>query len=606
MFSLLSTRCLSAVVLWTALSHPLRAQEPSSLERIRHIQDKIIQTPVLIKGEPVPTASLASRMEALRVAGVSIAVIRGGKIEWARGFGVTKAGGSPVTPDTLFQAASISKPVSAMAVLRLVQSGKLNLDVDVNQYLKSWKVPENSFTRETKVTLRGLLTHTAGMTVHGFAGYASDASVPALVEILNGEKPANSGAIRVDTKPGTNWRYSGGGYVVAQQLLQDVTGEPFPKLMRDTVLGPIGMTRSTYEQPLPKDRLAEAAMPYRDNGEPVSGGPHIYPEMAPAGLWTTPSDLARYAIEVQRSLAGTSTRVLSAAMTREMLTPGLNHQGLGPGIGGSAKRPYFTHGGANEGYRCNLVAYNDGDGVIIMTNSDSGGQLAAEILRTIAHEYGWPDFAPVERVMTKVDPKILDRYTGAYRLNASMAIQITREDGQLFQQASGQGRAPIYPQSEREFFLKQRDAQISFEVDANGQATELILRQNGAEQRATRLGEAETKRIAEEAAATALRFKEQKPAPGSEAALRRNIEELRRGEPDYSRMSTGLAEVTRQQLSSLKATIVQLGAVQSVTFKGVGPAGRDIYEVKFENGLTEWRIGMMPDGKIEGVGFRPL
>jgi len=365
---------VSAIILCGALA----AQTPPAVEqKIQRIQNGV---------------KLADRMVALHVPGVSIAVIHEGKIEWARGFGVTRLGGPPVTPDTLFQAASISKPVAAMAVLRLVQSGKLDLDTDVNQYLKTWKIPDNSFTGKTKVTLRELLTHTAGLTVHGFAGYASDAALPTLIQVLNGEKPANSEPIVVDTEPGTIWRYSGGGYVVAQQLLQDVTGQPFPKLMQDTVLEPIGMTRSTYEQPLPANRLAEVAIPYRQDGKPVPGGQHVYPEMAPAGLWTTPSDLARYAIEVQKSLHGESNRVLSAAMVRQMLTPRLNHQGLGPGVGGDAQHPYFTHGGANEGYRCNLVAYNDGDGVVIMTNGDNGGQLASEMLHSVAREYGWPDF----------------------------------------------------------------------------------------------------------------------------------------------------------------------------------------------------------------------
>ncbi len=374
----------------------LSAQTPEAIEqRIQRIQNGI--TPVAwVKGDPVSTMKLADRMAALHVPGVSIAMIHDGKIEWTRGFGVTKIGGPPVTPDTLFQAASISKPVAAMAVLRLVQSGKLNLDTDVNQYLKTWKVPANNFTEHKKVTLRELVTHTAGLTVHGFAGYASDAPVPTLVQVLNGEKPANSAPIRVDTEPGTIWRYSGGGYVIAQQLLEDVTGEPFQKLMHDTVLEPIGMTRSTYEQPLPKSRMGEVATPYRGDGQPVPGGPHAYPEMAPAGLWTTPSDLARYAIEVQKSLAGTSIHVLSEAMVRQMLTPGLNHQGLGPGVGGSANHPYFSHGGANEGYRCNLVAYNNGDGVVIMTNSDNGGELASEIQRSVAREYNWPDFQAAE------------------------------------------------------------------------------------------------------------------------------------------------------------------------------------------------------------------
>ncbi len=274
--------------------------------------------------------------------------------------------------------------------------------------------------------MRELLTHTAGMTVHGFPGYASGAPVPTLVQVLNGEKPANSPAIRVDTAPGTMWRYSGGGYVIVQQLLQDVTGQSFPKLMQEMVLGPIGMTRSTYEQPLPAARIGEAATPYRQNGEPVTGGPHTYPEMAPAGLWTTPLDLARYAMEVQMSLASKSNRVISAAMARQMLTPGMNQQGLGPVTGGSPEHRYFTHSGANEGFQCDMVVYENGDGAVIMTNSDNGGQLAGEILRTIAYEYKWPDFGPAEREITKADPadpKVLDGYVGAYEL-APRAILI--------------------------------------------------------------------------------------------------------------------------------------------------------------------------------------
>lgn len=346
----------------------LHAQATSEIEQhIERIQDAILP-PVLVKRETPATTKLAERMAALHVPGISIAVIHDGKIEWARGFGVARIGGAPVSADTLFQAASISKPVTAMAALHLVEAGKLNLDADVNQYLKTWKVPANSFTEKTKVTLRELLTHTAGMTIHGFPGYASDAPLPTLVQVLNGEKPANTGAIVVDTQPGTNWRYSGGGFVVTQLLLQDVTGQPFPKLMHDLVLGPIGMARSTYEQPLPQGRMSEAAMPYRSNGQPVPGGPHVYPEMAPAGLWTTPSDLARYAMEVQKALAGKSNAVISAAMTREMLKPGMNKWGLGIETGGAPDHPYFTHSGANDGFQCDLVAYDNGDGAVIMTN----------------------------------------------------------------------------------------------------------------------------------------------------------------------------------------------------------------------------------------------
>jgi CubicO group peptidase (beta-lactamase class C family) len=578
---------------------------PSALEkRIQRIQDNLLPA-VLVKGDPVEGAKLADRMAALHVPGVSIAVIHDGEIEWARGFGVVQLGGSPVTPETLFQAASISKPVTAVAALRLVQSGKLDLDADVNRYLKTWKVPDNEFTAKTKVTLRELLTHTAGMTVHGFPGYASGAPVPTLLQVLNGEKPANSPAIRVDATPGSMWRYSGGGYVIVQQMLEDVTGKPFPKLMQEMVLGPIGMTRSTYEQPLPPARSSEAAVPYRPDGAPVTGGSHTYPEMAPAGLWTTPSDLARYAIEVQRSLQGKSDHVLSAATARQMLTPGMNQQGLGPETGGAKEHRYFTHGGANEGFRCELVAYENGDGAVVMTNSDAGGQLAEEIVRSIAYEYKWPDFQPSERSVTKADPKVLDGYLGAYALAPSAILTVTREGDRMYAQLTGQPKFEIFPKGDREFFLKEVDAQLTFDVDADGKATRVTLHQNGMDQAAPRLSEAESERAAESQAAAAKRFQDQKQDPRTEAVLRRLVDELRRGQPDYDQMTPAFAGVTRQQLPQIQPAIQQLGAIQSLTFKGVGEGGLDIYEAKFENGGLEVRIALGDDGKIQAVGLRP-
>lgn len=486
MLSSVLLRRLHAAALVALAGVAVAAQTPASLERrIDRIQNGLLRG-VVIKGEPAPARKLVDEMAAWHVPGVSIAMIHGGKIEWARGFGVTSFGGALVTPDTLFQAASISKPVAAVAALRLVEAGKINLGSNINQYLKSWKVPDNTFTGQTKVTMRELLTHTAGLTVHGFAGYAAGEPVPTLLEVLNGKRPANSDPIRVDVKPGTLWRYSGGGYVVAQQLLQDLTGEPFPKLMRDGVLVPIGMAHSTYEQPLPKSRMAEIAVPYRGDGKPVEGGPHIYPEMAPAGLWTTPSDLARYALEVQRSLAGTSNRVLSKAMVQQMLTPGMNDWGLGPQLGGKPGHRYFTHGGANEGYRCQLVAYNEGDGVVVMTNGDGGGQLAMEIVRSVAHEYGWPDFQPESHTIAKVDSKIFDAYAGRYQSQLGV-FTVTHEGDRLFAELTGQPKVRLYPEGDREFFLTEVEATVMFDVDSQGKATQLTLRQNGNNLPATRI-----------------------------------------------------------------------------------------------------------------------
>lgn len=572
-------------------------------EQIQRLQDGVLP-PVLVQGEPAPKTTLADRMAALHVPGVSIAVIHAGKIEWARGFGVTRLGGPPVTPHTLFQAASISKPITALAVLRLVEMGKLDLDADLNRYLKSWKIPSNSFTDGHPVTLRELLTHTAGMTVHGFPGYASDSPLPTLIQILNGQPPANSPAIRVDATPGKSWRYSGGGYVVIQQLLEDVTGKPFDQLMQETVLDPIGMSDSTYEQPLPPSRLAAVAMPYRSSGTPVKGGPHVYPERAPAGLWTTPSDLARYAIEVQGALSGSSHHVLSAEMARAMLTPGMNQQGLGPHVGGSTTQHYFDHGGANEGYRCNLVAYDKGDGAAVMTNSDNGGPLTGEILRTIAHEYHWPDFQPPTRTIAKTDPKTFDSLAGSYEMHPHVTLTFWREGVRFISQMTGQGKVEVFPQSEREYFAKVVDARISFEMKDQGRASSMILHQNGQDTPGKRLDDVAASEIKKELDAINARVKAQTPVSGSEVALRELLQGVAAGKPDYTRMSPELAKATREQLPQLQKTFTDLGALSGVTFKEVSPSGADVYRVTWKQGAGDIGITLSPDGLVDIALFQ--
>ena len=471
------------------LAQPVAAQNTASTsaeieQHIQHVTSGLIGD-VVIKGDEHATHTLADRMNELKVPGVSIAVIHQGTIEWARGFGVRSVGGPPVTADTMFQAGSISKPLAAMAALRLVQQGKLSLDTDINTYLISWKLPSDPVAAGKPITLRELLTHTAGTTVHGFPGYANNEPVPTLVQVLNGEKPANTPAIRSEAAPGVNWKYSGGGFTIMQQVLIDVTKEPFPKLLHDSVLAPIAMSHSTYEQPLPKTLQSSAATPYRGDGKPVEGGAHTYPEMAAAGLWTTPTDLARYAIEVEQSLQGKANHVLSADMTRQMLTPGIGHWGLGLEIGGSDSNPYFSHGGANEGFRNIFVAYEkSGDGAVVMTSADAGGLLGDEVMHSIAAEYGWPDYRPVVRTAVQVDPKILAQYVGSFELQKGFDLVVTLENGQLMTQATGQGKIPIYAESETRFFPTVMPAEIEFFKDDQGKTAYLILHQNGHEMKA--------------------------------------------------------------------------------------------------------------------------
>jgi CubicO group peptidase (beta-lactamase class C family) len=439
--------------------------------RIARIENGLLPA-VVIKGQPPAPMTIADRMAHHKVPGASVAFFDHGQIAWARGYGFADvAAKTPVTPDTLFQAASISKPVAALAALRLVQDGKLSLDEDVNVKLKTWKVPENAFTIKEKVTLRRIVSHSAGLTVHGFAGYASDETIPSVVQILNGEKPANSDPIRVDVVPGTLWRYSGGGYVVMQTLLSDVTGKPFPQIMRELVLGPAGMTHSTYEQPLPKSRQQESATPYRADGTPVKGGAHTYPEMAPAGLWTTPSDLGRVAMEVQSEYAGKSSKILSQDSARQMLTRQIGNWGLGFGLENPGDKPRFGHGGANEGFRCNLETYTDsGQGLAVMTNSDSGGELTQEIFRAVAREYGWPDDKPVEHKLVKINPATFADYPGTYEIPDVGKLTVTLKSNSLYVQTDPLGPDPIelLPESSTQFFILANDVTFSFHKDPSG------------------------------------------------------------------------------------------------------------------------------------------
>jgi CubicO group peptidase (beta-lactamase class C family) len=420
--------------------------------------------------------------------GLSIAVIHQDEIEWAQGYGVKEAGKpEPVTADTLFQAGSISKPVAAVAALRLVEAGRLDLDADVNCYLTSWRVPANQGW-QPKVTLRQLLSHTGGLTVHGFPGYAQGQSTPTSVQVLNGEEPANTPPVRVDILPGVQHRYSGGGTTVVQQILMDLLGKPFPQIVRELVFEPVGMVHSTYEQPLPERYWPSAATAHPKNARPLEGRWHTYPEMAAAGLWTTASDLARFALELQRARAGRSNKVLSVETVKEMLTPqGEENVGLGVFLEGSGASLRFGHGGWDEGFVAKLTAYQDqGYGAVVMLNSNQGWPLMEEIVRAIATEYGWPGYLPSERVPAEIDPETFDAYAGEYELRPDFLLTITRQDDTLLVRAGVQEAIALYPETETKYFARVIEAEVAFLRDREGAVEALTLRQSGREIRARR------------------------------------------------------------------------------------------------------------------------
>ncbi|MSO50026.1 MAG: class A beta-lactamase-related serine hydrolase [Acidobacteria bacterium] len=342
---------------------------------------------------PIDAADMAALLKQHNVPGVSVAVIRDFKIEWARGYGIADAeAGTPVTTDTMFQAASISKPVAAMVSMKAVQDGRFTLDQDVNTILKSWKLPGGEFTRDRPVTPRGLMSHTSGMgDGFGFPGYAPKAPLPTVPQILDGQRPSPQPPVRLERPPSTGFKYSGGAVMVQELALTEAVGRPLVELARDWVLNPIGMTNSTFEQPLPASREKQAARAHGRLGGRMGDPWHVYPERAAAGLWTTPTDLAKFLIEAQQTLAGASTRVLSRAMMLEMVTP----VGVGPyAVGFSVEKQgegwYFGHNGANWGFHGSMSAHRlKGYGLVIMTNGDGGPGLMRELRSRIQQAYQW-------------------------------------------------------------------------------------------------------------------------------------------------------------------------------------------------------------------------
>jgi CubicO group peptidase (beta-lactamase class C family) len=429
--------------------------------RIRRIEQGLLPANV-IAGEEPQRMSLLDRMRDLGVPGVSIAVINNYRIEWARAYGVRALGSDqPVDVRTMFQAASISKPVTAVAALRLVERGRLALDEDVNRRLRTWRVPENEFTRSRKVTLRGILTHSAGFRIMAYPGTPTGRPLPSTLDLLEGRQGGPDGPIRVVYEPGTRFEYSGAGFIILQQLLEDVTGRTFNRAMTDLVFRPAGMNDSSFAQIFPPAmhaRLAAGA----ERGRAVEGGWLLKPNMASGGLWSTPSDLAAFAIELQKAVAGRPNRLLGPAMARQMVTtraaysaPGegtiLPARGLGLEVAGSGPNLRFAHGGDNSGYRSQMIALADGRGLVVLTNGGSQA-LLREIIRAVATEYGWPtpEYLPVQRRVVAVPEAILRRYVGSYRWPEGRQPQVGEvvvENGRLVLEGE-----VLQPESETRFF----------------------------------------------------------------------------------------------------------------------------------------------------------
>ncbi|MBL7953790.1 MAG: class A beta-lactamase-related serine hydrolase, partial [Flavobacteriales bacterium] len=459
---------LMALALATACQTPHRTDDPAEFLR-RHVETGLSNL-VYIEGDSLWT--IEERMKHYGVHGVSIAVIDSFKIAWVKSYGVMDtATKQPVTDSTLFQAASISKPVFAMAALKLVEQGALQLDADVNTQLTSWKVPENAFTATEKVTLKRLLGHVAGTTVHGFEGYRQGAPLPTLVNILNGEAPANSPPVLVDQVPGTAWRYSGGGYCVASQLILDVKGGTIPQHMHDLVLGPLGMSRSTYEQPLPARMAHTAASGYVPDGSMTVGKWHIYPEISPDGLWTTATDLAHFVIDMQKTMATDSGKVLKRATAQQMVEPFVEpHGGVGFMLINKRGERYFEHGGWNEGFCGEIIGHvESGKGVVILINANQP-EFMHEVVRSVMRAYDWPGVqAPHKQV--PMDPAAMQALTGRYKGGSDNTVNIVVRDGKLFREPLREPATELVHIGDGEFVSRTDERRRRFVPDSTGSMT---------------------------------------------------------------------------------------------------------------------------------------
>ncbi len=472
-----------------AAAAPASAQDAALDARIRRVENGLLPA-VVVAGQADQGASITERMRALNTPAVSIAVIHDGRIEWARAYGTLQAGGAAADTATLFQAASISKPVATLGTLLLVQRDDLSLDADVNTVLRSWRVPENAHTAREKVTLRRIMSHSAGLTVHGFPGYAQGAALPTTVQILDGAAPANTGPVRVDTLPGSLLRYSGGGMTVMQLVVEDATGRPYPEFLRETVLRPLGMMHSSFEHDVPPETAARIARAHDRQGRPVPGGWNRYPETAAAGLWTTPSDLARFLLAVHRASRGEAGGAIPPDLARQMLTLQKGQDGTGFGLGMQLDRTgtpaaSFGHGGSNRGYRAQMILFPEtGRGAVIMTSSDAGADVAMEVMRALAREYDWPRYQPVEKTAVAADPAVLAALAGRYRAVAerdTLTLDFVVRDGALVGSgANWPAPRVLYPLSapDARFFIRETEREFTFERDPSGRV--LRVRVTGA------------------------------------------------------------------------------------------------------------------------------
>ena len=418
------------------------AQSKLLPNRIKEVEKNLIPF-VPVKG--FEGWNIIERMKYYKVPGVSIAVIKDFKIDWAKGYGLADTIQKiPVTTETMFSAGSISKFLMAVTTLKMVETGKIELEKPINNYLTSWKITDNDFTKKTPITLRMLLSHSAGTSQSSYFGFSPTQPLPTIVEILSGAKISETRPVVVNSEPNKEFRYSGGGSMIAQLALMDVSKQSFSSLTQQVIFDKLGMKNSTFEQPVPAKFTKQSAWAY-SSASWFKGMPYVYPQLAAAGLYTTPTDLAKLFIDVQKSYIGKG-QILTQSLTKQMLTPQQNVSdgsykeqiGIGPFLMQRTdnKDPngiYFEFTGVNAGFLAyGIASVTNGNGVIIMLNSgDDVNGLGKEIRRAVAKTYKWTNFLPEELNPINLTEKELDKFVGRYRMATDEVLYLRREKNYL-------------------------------------------------------------------------------------------------------------------------------------------------------------------------------
>ncbi|MCO7223413.1 serine hydrolase [Pleionea sp. CnH1-48] len=450
-------------------------------EEIRRFEQSL-RTPIKFEGDKSWT--LKGRMKHYGIHGISIAVIEDFNIKWHKAYGIQSLKTQqPVTSSTRFQAGSISKPLTALATLQLVQQGKISLDQEANKALKRWKIAPNLHTQNNPVQIKHLINHSAGLTVHGFDGYDQKQTLPSVLQILNGRSPANSDAVIVNSAPGELFRYSGGGYTVLQQLLSDVADQPFATLMQTSLLQPLGMTHSTFDQSAPQQAPKQYASGYLPDGKPVADGYRRFPEMAAAGLWTTADDLAKFVIALQKSLKGDKHSYISQEYAQKMITPStMPYVGNGLFLRGTLKGygDYFEHSGGLDGFTATLVGHQrDGYGIVILTNANQP-DILNEIIYSIAEVNQWQDIIPPLMKAQPFNKKEIERMSGTYQYDDYTNISVFAEADRVYAQYSFEGapKDELFKIAENTYVRRERPTKIRF-IEHKGQTMFAFVEADG-------------------------------------------------------------------------------------------------------------------------------